>query len=103
MSMKTESITNRPPGLADMTRAYDPAYSYVVIEPRMEAGGKTGFKRVNEALSGLKTEIVDQELVKDASTGEKKLIVKMKHKETEEIMLAFLGTGLKEKFHCYIY
>ena len=51
----------------------------------------------------MKTEIVDQELVPDPSTGEKRLVIKMKLQETEEIMLAFLGTSLKDNFHCYIY
>jgi len=37
------------------------------------------------------------------ASGEKKLIIKMKHQETEEIMLAFLGAGLKENYHCYVY
>jgi len=101
--MKTQTSINRPPGLADMSRTYDPAYSYVVVEQRLEAGENVGFQRVDEALPGLKTEIVDQELVEDPSTGEKKLIIKMKHQETEEIMLAFLGAGLKENYHCYVY
>ena len=101
--MKTETLINRPPGLTDMTRTYDPAYSYVVVEQRLEAGESVGFQRVNAALSGLKAEIVEQELVEDPSTGEKKLIIKMKHQETEEIMLAFLGAGLKEDYHCYVY
>ena len=99
--MKEETTLNQPPGLADMTQTYDPAFSYVVIEHRLE--DKTGFQKVNHALSGLKTEIIDQELVKDPVTGEKRLVIKMKHQETEEIMLAFLGTGLKESFHCYVY
>lgn len=101
--MKTETSINRPQGLADMSRTYDPAYSYVVVEQRLEAGENIGFQSVNEALSGLKTEIVDQEVVEDPSTGEKKLIIKMKHQETEAIMLAFLGASLKEKYHCYVY
>jgi len=101
--MKTETFINRPPGLADMTRTYDPAYSYVVVEQRLEAGENVGFQSVDEALSSLKAEIVDQELVSDPSTGEKKLIIKMKHQETEEIMLAFLGAGLKESYRCYVY
>jgi hypothetical protein len=86
-----------------MTHAYDPAYSYVVIEQRFQAGQKTGFERVDGALSGLKTEIVDQEMVKDPATGENRLIIKMRHQETEEIMLAILGSGLKENYHCYVY
>jgi hypothetical protein len=101
--MKTDTFTKRPPVLADMTQVYDPAYSYVVIEQRLEVGEKAGFQRVNEALFGLETEIVDQELVKDPSTGENKLIIKMKHQETEEIMLALLGAGLKKNYHCYVY
>lgn len=101
--MEREPFTHRPPVLADMTQAYDPAYSYVVIEQRFEAGQKTGFDRIDEALSGLKTEIVDQEMVKDPSTGETRLIVRMRHQETEEIMLAILRAGLKENYHCYVY
>ena len=101
--MNREASINRPPGVVEMARAYDPAFSYVVIEQRPGAGHETGFQRVDEALSGLKPEIVDQELVKDPSTGEKRLVIKMKHRETEEIMLAFLGAGLKDKYHCYIY
>ena len=101
--MKSETIINRPQGLADMTRSYDPSYSYVVVEQRLEAGETVGFQSVHEALAGLKAEIVDQELIDNPSTGEKKLIIKMKHQETEEIMLAFLGAGLKEDYHCYVY
>ena len=100
--MEREPCTHRPPLLADTTQAYDPAYSYVVIEQRFEAGQKTGFDRIDEALSGLK-KIVDQEMVKDPSTGETRLIVRMKHQETEEIMLAILRAGLKENYHFYVY
>jgi hypothetical protein len=99
--MKEETSLSRQPGLADMTRAYDAAFSYVVIEHRLE--NNTGFQKINDALSGLKSEIIDQELVEDSATGEKRLVIKMKHQEAEEIMLAFLGAGLKEEYHCYIY
>lgn len=101
--MKQDTTINRPPGVAEMNQVYDPAYSYVVIEYRLGAKQKSGFLKVDEALSSLKTEIVDQELVPDPSTGENRLVIKMKLQETEEIMLAFLGTSLKDKFHCYIY
>ena len=101
--MKTESFISRPPGLADMDQSYDPAFSYMVIEHHREAGERAGFQKVKAALSGLKTEIINQELVIDPATGDKRLIIKMKHQETEEIMLAFLGAGLKEEFHCYVY
>ena len=101
--MKTETFTNRPSGLTDMTQGYDPAYSYVVIEQRVEGGGRAGFERANQALSGLAMEIVDQELVTDPSTGECRLVIKMKQQETEAILLALLGTDLKENYHCYVY
>ena len=101
--MKEETTIKRPPGLTVMTQAYDPAFSYVVIEHRLEAGGKAGFQTIDDALSDLKPEIVHQELVTDPSSGEKKLVIKMKQQETEEIMLVFLGTSLKEKYRCYVY
>ena len=101
--MKEETTIKRPPGLTVMTQAYDPAFSYMVIEHRLEARENAGFQRIDDALSGLKPEIVNQELVTDPSSGEKKLVIKMKQQETEEIMLAFLGNSLKEDFHCYIY
>ena len=101
--MKQDTTINRPPGVAEMARVYDPAYSYVVIEHRLGGEQKAGFLKVDEALSSLKTEIVGQELVEDPSTGAKRLVIKMKLRETEEIMLAFLGTNLKDKFRCYIY
>ena len=101
--MKEETTIKRPPGLTVMTQAYDPAFSYVVIEHRLEAGEKAGFQKIDDALFDLKPEIVNQELVTDPSSGEKKLVIKMKQQETEEIMLAFLGNSLKEDFHCYIY
>lgn len=94
---------NRPLGVAGMSQAYDPAYSYVVIEHRLEARETDGFQKVDEALSGLRTDIVDQELVTDPSTGKNRLVIKMKQQETEEIMLVFLGIGLKENFRCYVY
>ena len=101
--MKKETTAKQPPGLAGMTRAYDPTFSYVVVEQRLVTGGKAGFQEVDKALSDLKTEIIHQEAVTDPATGDEKLIIKMKYQETEEIMLAFLGAGIKEKFHCYIY
>ena len=102
-TMKEKTNLNPPPGLAQMTQAYDAAYSYVVIEQRLEAGEGVGFQTVDLALAGLKTEIIDQELVNDPATGQKRMVIKMKHQETEEIMLAFLGTDLVDKFHCYVY
>ena len=101
--MKQDTTINRPPGVAEMSQVYDPAYSYVVIEHRLGAKQKFGFLKVDEALSSLKTEIVNQELVLDPSTGEKRLVIKMKLQETEEIMLAFLGTRLTDNFYCYVY
>ena len=101
--MKQDTTINRPSGVAEMAQVYDPAYSYVVIEHRLGAKQRSGFLKVDEALSSLKTEIVDQELVQDLSTGEKRLLIKMKLQETEEIVLAFLGTSLKENFNCYVY
>ncbi|MEN8246711.1 MAG: hypothetical protein ABFS43_17630 [Thermodesulfobacteriota bacterium] len=101
--MNEDTTIPPPPGLAEMNQAYDSAFSYVVIEQRLEAGGASGFQKVDDALFGLKTEIVDQELVADPRTGDKRLVIKMKHQETEEIMLAFLGAGLKENYHCYVY
>jgi hypothetical protein len=101
--MNKETPMERPRGVAGMSQAYDPAFSYVVIEHRLEAREEEGFQPIDEALSGLKTDIVDQALVTDPSTGKKRLVIKMKQQETEEIMLAFLGTGLKENFRCYVY
>lgn len=101
--MKEDTTISPPPGLAEMTQAYDSAFSYVVIEKRLGARGTSGFQKIDDALFGLKTEIVDQELVADPRTGDKRLVIKMKHQETEEIMLAFLGAGLEEQYHCYVY
>jgi len=100
--MEKDNIA-RLPGVKEMTQAYDPTYSYVVIEHRMGAQGETDFLKIDEALSCFKKKIVNQELVKDPSTGAKRLIIKMKQLETEEIMMAILGTHLKTDFHCYIY
>ena len=86
-----------------MSQAYDPAYSYVVIEHRLGAKQKAGYLIVEEALFSLRTAIIDQELVQDPATGEIRLVIKMKQQETEEIVMAFLGTDLKDKFHCYVY
>lgn len=101
--MKEDTTIPPPPGLAEMIQAYDAAFSYVVIEQRPEAGDTSGFQKVDDALLGLKTEIVDQELVADPRTGDKRLVIKMTRQETEEIMLAFLGAGLEAHFHCYVY
>ena len=88
---------------AEMAWDYDPAYSYVIIEHRLGIDGLADFSKIDEALSDLKSKILGQEVVRDPDSGEKRLIIRMKHQETEEIMLAFLGAGLKEKFHCYVY
>ena len=81
----------------------DDSCSYVVIEHRLGIAGQDDFSRIDEALSGLKSKILDQEVVRDPLTGENRLIVKMKHQETEEIMVTLLGTSLKKDFHCYVY
>lgn len=95
---------NRPPWVAALTRTYDPAFSYVVIENHLEdAGESTGFQKVSDALPALKSEIVDHELVKDPVTGQQRLVIKIKRREAEEIMLAFLGTDLKNRYRCYVY
>jgi len=100
--MKQDTINHRP-GVAEMTPAYDPAYSYVVIEHRLGIKGQDNFLQVDAALSCLKKKIVDQKLVRDSATGEKRMIIKMKQQETEEIMMFILGTSLKKNFHCYVY
>ncbi len=81
----------------------DALFSYVVIEHRLGTAGHADFLKVNDALSCFKQKIVDQEQVKDPGTGEDRLIIKMKQQETEAIMMAILGSGLKEDFHCYVY
>ena len=41
--MKQDTTINRPPGVAEMTQVYDPAYSYVVIEHRLGASKNPAF------------------------------------------------------------
>ena len=101
--MKEETISSSPSWVAEMTRTYDPAYSYVVIEHHLKAEDDAGFQKVDDSLSALRKEIIDRELVRDPSTGEQRLVIKMKRREAEEIMLIFLGAGLKEHYRCYIY
>lgn len=98
-----QDTTNHRPDKKPLMQAYNPSYSYVVIEHRMEAGGEPNFLKVDEALSCLGKKIINKELVRDPSTGGKKLIVKMKQQETEELMMTILGSSLIDNFHCYVY
>lgn len=81
----------------------DASCSYVVIEHRLGIEGEADFSKIDEALSDLKAKILKQEVVRDPLTGENRLMIKMKHQETEEIMVTLLGTSLKKDFHCYVY
>jgi len=101
--MEPESSKDRLPDGQESLRSFDPIYSYVVIERRLGTVGHADFLRVEEALSGFKSKIVDREKTVDRSTGEERLIIKMKHQETEVIMMTILGSGLKKDFHCYVY
>jgi len=101
--MELESKKDRLADGNGVAWRYDPLYSYVVIEHRQGRAAHADFLQIEDALSGFKLKIVGQEQVKDPETGEERLIIKMKHQETEEIMMAILGSGLKEDFHCYVY
>ena len=84
-------------------QSHDPLFSYVVIEHRLGSAGDTDFLKVEEALSRCRLKIVGREWVNDPSTGQERLRIKLKHQETEEIMMAILASGLKEDYRCYVY
>ena len=89
--------------LEEIKRNADKAFSYIVIEDRRRTGDEDPFSRVEKALSNLSKQILNRQMYRDQKTGRKKLIVKMEHQDTEEIMLEFLKTSLKKDFNCYVY
>jgi len=89
--------------LEEIEKQFDPGFSYMVIENRLNAAGETDFTRIEEALDDFKSQILRQECVRDPSSGKLRLVVTMEHQETEAIMMAILGTSLKKDYHCYVY
>jgi hypothetical protein len=97
--MESQSDTS----FEEIKRSFDTAFSYIVIEDRLQTGDENPFSKVEKALSDLNKPILDRQVCRDPITGRKILIVKMEHQDTEEIMLEFLKTNLKKDFNCYVY
>ena len=87
----------------EIKRNFDKAFSYIVIEDRHRTGDENPFSKAEKALSDLNKQILNRQRYCDHDTGRKMLIVKMEQQETEEIMLEFLKTSLKNDFKCYVY
>ena len=83
--------------------AFDPAFSYIVIEDKGGYFDDPAFLKVDEALLDLDQQILHRKVCVDQKTGRKLLIVRMEHQDTEEIMLKFLKTSLGKDFNCYVY
>ena len=97
--MTSQSYVN----FEDIKRAFEPAYSYIVIECRRPAGDENPFSKAEKALLDLSKQVLNRQVYRDQVTGRKMLIVQMERQDTEEIMLEFLKTNLKKDFNCYVY
>ena len=87
----------------EIKRHFDQAFSYIVIEARRRTSVENSFSKAETALAELNRPVLNRQMYRDRNSGRKRLIVKMEHQDTEEIMLEFLKTSLKKDFNCWVY